>query len=269
MKAKKKPMQKLKVSDLGLEKDIQPRSEILKVADPPKREGGAKVCLFYAACANTRSRTSTSSLPSSRRLAASKDCYVVCPICIYSTVQSVQPALALGRDDEQVLEGFCATLTRFGTSGITDVSGSRPLGPPHAGRATGNIGPRKTKEGCCIFTTMAKSPLSVPTPTPLTPEFTLTNYAQFFAAGGLCATLTHGALTPVDVVKTRLQLEPAGSKENMMSMARNIVSKEGPSGLLTGFGPTAVGYLIQGGTKFMGYGTYETAHDRILQEACY
>lgn len=160
-------------------------------------------------------------------------------------------------------------MARCSTSGIPDVSGSRPLGPPYAGRATGYIGATKTKGRCCFFTTMAKSPLSVPSPTRLTPEFTPTNYAQFFAAGGLCATLTHGALTPVDVVKTRLQLEPAGSKENMMSMARNIVSKEGPGGLLTGFGPTAVGYLIQGGTKFMGYGTYITAHNRILQEACH
>ncbi|WFC98085.1 hypothetical protein MYAM1_000807 [Malassezia yamatoensis] len=87
----------------------------------------------------------------------------------------------------------------------------------------------------------------------LTPNFTFFNYCQFFAAGGLCATVTHGGLTPVDVVKTRLQLEPAGSKETMMSMARSIVKADGPTGLLAGFGPTAVGYLIQGGAKFCGY----------------
>lgn len=32
-------------------------------------------------------------------------------------------------------------------------------------------------------------------------------------------------------------------------MGRNIIAKEGPGGLLTGFGPTAVGYLIQGGAS--------------------
>ncbi|WFD18386.1 hypothetical protein MCAP1_000588 [Malassezia caprae] len=89
--------------------------------------------------------------------------------------------------------------------------------------------------------------------TRLTPSFSLANYAQFFAAGGLCATLMHGGLTPIDVVKTRLQLEPAGSKATMVSMARNIVARDGPGGLLAGFGPTAVGYLIQGGAKFCGY----------------
>ncbi|PKI83145.1 Putative electron transfer flavoprotein subunit [Malassezia vespertilionis] len=43
MKAKKKPMKKYKISDLGLEKEIQPRLETLKVSEPPKRQGGTKV----------------------------------------------------------------------------------------------------------------------------------------------------------------------------------------------------------------------------------
>jgi solute carrier family 25 phosphate transporter 3 len=39
----------------------------------------------------------------------------------------------------------------------------------------------------------------------------------------------------------------------MLSTGRQIVASEGPRGLLTGFGPTAVGYLVQGGAKFAGY----------------
>lgn len=39
----------------------------------------------------------------------------------------------------------------------------------------------------------------------------------------------------------------------MVRAARSIVAKEGASALLTGFGPTAVGYLVQGGAKFAGY----------------
>ena len=87
----------------------------------------------------------------------------------------------------------------------------------------------------------------------LTSSFGFGDYARFFASGALCATITHGAMTPIDVVKTRIQLEPKGSKETMLSMGRKIVASEGPAGLLTGFGPTAVGYLIQGGAKFAGY----------------
>ena len=41
MKAKKKPVEKLKPEDLGV--DLTPILETLKVAEPPKRVGGAKV----------------------------------------------------------------------------------------------------------------------------------------------------------------------------------------------------------------------------------
>jgi hypothetical protein len=33
-------------------------------------------------------------------------------------------------------------------------------------------------------------------------------YSRFAFAGAVCCSITHGALTPVDVVKTRIQLEP-------------------------------------------------------------
>ncbi|KDN41690.1 mitochondrial carrier [Tilletiaria anomala UBC 951] len=91
------------------------------------------------------------------------------------------------------------------------------------------------------------------------PQFNAADYSRFLVAGGLCATLTHGAMTPIDVIKTRLQLEPKGSKFTMFSMGRHIVASEGPAGLLTGFGPTAVGYLVQGGLKFSGFEYFKRA----------
>lgn len=39
----------------------------------------------------------------------------------------------------------------------------------------------------------------------------------------------------------------------MVTAGRSIIAAEGPKGLLTGFAPTAVGYLFQGGAKFVGY----------------
>ncbi|KZV73800.1 mitochondrial carrier [Peniophora sp. CONT] len=85
------------------------------------------------------------------------------------------------------------------------------------------------------------------------PQFTPTDYSKFFLAGALCCTVTHGGMTPIDVVKTRIQVDPALARHNLLSGARKIVASEGPSALLTGFGPTAVGYLVQGGAKFSGY----------------
>ncbi|KAH6668075.1 mitochondrial carrier domain-containing protein [Plectosphaerella plurivora] len=85
------------------------------------------------------------------------------------------------------------------------------------------------------------------------PDFTATDYVKFFGAGALAATSTHGAATPIDVVKTRIQVDDSLKGYNMVRAARTIVANEGPAALLTGFGPTAVGYLVQGGGKFAGY----------------
>ncbi|WWC62932.1 uncharacterized protein I303_105530 [Kwoniella dejecticola CBS 10117] len=78
-------------------------------------------------------------------------------------------------------------------------------------------------------------------------------YARFALAGALGCAITHGALTPVDVVKTRIQLEPEVYNKGMVGGFRQIIAKEGAGALLTGFGPTAVGYAIQGAFKFGGY----------------
>ncbi|KAG9043034.1 hypothetical protein FS837_010117 [Tulasnella sp. UAMH 9824] len=100
------------------------------------------------------------------------------------------------------------------------------------------------------MTTVSKSP---PAGKPLTPNFTFRDYSIFFLAGAICATATHGAATPIDVVKTRVQIDPALAKHSLLQGGRKIVAAEGPRGLLTGFGPTAVGYFVQGGGKFAGY----------------
>ncbi|KZP31498.1 mitochondrial carrier [Athelia psychrophila] len=80
------------------------------------------------------------------------------------------------------------------------------------------------------------------------PQFTTRDYSSFFLAGA-----THGAMTPIDVVKTRIQVDPAFKKLGFVSGTRRVIATEGATALLTGFGPTAVGYLIQGGAKFAGY----------------
>ncbi|KAI8616819.1 phosphate transport protein [Chytriomyces sp. MP71] len=71
-------------------------------------------------------------------------------------------------------------------------------------------------------------------------------------AGGICCSITHGAMTPVDVVKTRIQLEPSVYNKGMIGGFRQIIAREGAGALLTGFGPTAAGYFVQGWFKFGG-----------------
>ena len=74
----------------------------------------------------------------------------------------------------------------------------------------------------------------------------LYNYLKGGLSGGICCAVTHGALCPVDVVKTRIQLDPATFNKGLIGSFKQILAAEGVSGLLTGLGPTVVGYFIQG-----------------------
>ncbi|KAJ5648993.1 uncharacterized protein N7484_002716 [Penicillium longicatenatum] len=78
-------------------------------------------------------------------------------------------------------------------------------------------------------------------------------YSRFAFAGAMCCAITHGAATPLDVVKTRMQLDPVTYNRGMIGGFRQVVQNEGAGALLTGFGPTAAGYFIQGALKFGGY----------------
>uniref|UniRef100_A0A7R9ZCZ5 Mitochondrial phosphate carrier protein n=1 Tax=Pseudictyota dubia TaxID=2749911 RepID=A0A7R9ZCZ5_9STRA len=77
-------------------------------------------------------------------------------------------------------------------------------------------------------------------------------YLKGAAAGGICCSITHGALTPVDVVKTRVQLDPVKYNQGLIGGFRQIVAEEGAMALTTGLGATAAGYFVQGWFKFGG-----------------
>jgi solute carrier family 25 phosphate transporter 3 len=72
------------------------------------------------------------------------------------------------------------------------------------------------------------------------------------AAGGICCSITHAALTPVDVVKTRVQLDPVKYNTGLIGGFRTVIAEEGVMALTTGLGATAFGYFVQGWFKFGG-----------------
>ncbi|KAL6795957.1 mitochondrial carrier domain-containing protein [Trichoderma sp. SZMC 28013] len=78
-------------------------------------------------------------------------------------------------------------------------------------------------------------------------------YSRFALAGAVCCSVTHGGLTPVDVVKTRIQLDPVTYNRGLIGGFRQVIQNEGAGALLTGAGPTFAGYFLQGAFKFGGY----------------
>mmetsp|Transcript_35293 Transcript_35293/g.109374 ORF Transcript_35293/g.109374 Transcript_35293/m.109374 type:complete len:316 (-) Transcript_35293:90-1037(-) len=85
-------------------------------------------------------------------------------------------------------------------------------------------------------------------------------------AGGICCSLTHGGLVPVDVVKTKIQLQPDVFNKGFIGGFGQVIEKEGMGGLLTGLGPTAQGYFIQGWFKFGGVEFFKINFTRKLGE---
>jgi len=83
-------------------------------------------------------------------------------------------------------------------------------------------------------------------------EFPVMYFVKAAAAGGICCSITHGGVTPLDVVKTRIQLDPIKYNKGFIGGFRQVISAEGAGALLTGLGATATGYFVQGWFKFGG-----------------
>jgi len=83
-------------------------------------------------------------------------------------------------------------------------------------------------------------------------QYDMMYYLKGAAAGGICCSITHAALTPVDVVKTRVQLDPVKYNSGLIGGFRTVIAEEGAMALTTGLGATAAGYFVQGWFKFGG-----------------
>ena len=53
-------------------------------------------------------------------------------------------------------------------------------------------------------------------------KYGLDYYVKGALAGGICCSVTHGAMCPVDVVKTRIQLDPATYNKGMIGGFKQV-----------------------------------------------
>lgn len=65
-------------------------------------------------------------------------------------------------------------------------------------------------------------------------------------------------------VKTKIQLDPKTYNRGMIGGFGQLVKNEGAGALLTGFGPTAAGYFLQGAFKFGGYELFKKQCINVL-----
>ncbi|KAF9892902.1 hypothetical protein FE257_000494 [Aspergillus nanangensis] len=94
---------------------------------------------------------------------------------------------------------------------------------------------------------------------PWTPKY----YAACTFGGMLACGLTHTAVTPLDLVKCRRQVDPRLYKSNMQAFGK-IRAAEGIRGIFTGWGPTFFGYSAQGAFKYGGYEFFKKFYSDLV-----
>jgi solute carrier family 25 phosphate transporter 3 len=90
---------------------------------------------------------------------------------------------------------------------------------------------------------------------------------RFYLAGGICAAVSHVIPVPIDVVKTRKQVDPEYIDTHFVSATKRIIQTEGVKTLFGGLGPTAWGYLLEGSVKFGVYEVLKPVTRRLLATA--
>ena len=97
-------------------------------------------------------------------------------------------------------------------------------------------------------------------------EFGSTKYFALCAVGGaLSCGVTHTAVTPLDLVKCRLQV----NKEKYKSLGNGFkvtMAEGGVAGLFLGWAPTAIGYTAQGICKFGFYEVFKKVYGDAMGE---
>lgn len=84
--------------------------------------------------------------------------------------------------------------------------------------------------------------------------------------GGLLACgVTHWAVTPLDLVKCRRQVDSKLYRGNFDGW-RKIIAAEGSAGLYTGGSPTFFGYSVQGALKYGGYEFFKKFYSDLAGE---
>lgn len=97
-------------------------------------------------------------------------------------------------------------------------------------------------------------------------EYGSLKYYMLCGYGGvLSCGITHTALTPLDMVKCRIQTNP-GKYKNIFNGFRVSVAEDGYRGLGKGWAPTAIGYSLQGLGKFGFYEMFKIMYANVLGE---
>ena len=80
----------------------------------------------------------------------------------------------------------------------------------------------------------------------------VSQFARFAASGAICSSVAHLLVTPIDVVKTKVQTKPDVYNKGIVGTFKDVLAKEGAGTFFDGWEPTTVGYFFGGALAFAG-----------------
>jgi solute carrier family 25 phosphate transporter 3 len=80
-------------------------------------------------------------------------------------------------------------------------------------------------------------------------ELGISSYIRFAASGAICCSGVHLALTPIDVVKTKVQMDPVKYSGVGLTFQK-VFQDGGPGAFFTGWAPTFLGFFVWGGISY-------------------
>ncbi|KAL7072384.1 hypothetical protein ACQ4LE_008586 [Meloidogyne hapla] len=97
-------------------------------------------------------------------------------------------------------------------------------------------------------------------------EFGSPKFYLYCGIGGILSCgITHTAIVPLDLVKCRIQVDPAKYK-GIVGGFKVTLAEDGARGLAKGWAPTAIGYSLQGLGKFGFYELFKNVYSDIIGE---
>ncbi len=109
---------------------------------------------------------------------------------------------------------------------------------------TGSLEGRNFKPINPIFGFRGRSPIE------LEKSLDLSCVLRFMASGALCSSVAHLILTPIDVIKTKVQTKPEIYNQGIIGTFNKVLKEEGPATLFDGWEPTFLGFFVGGGAAF-------------------
>jgi len=140
------------------------------------------------------------------------------------------------------------------------------FGSPFSSAACSSSRAERSSGSCDVKTQAPQRAVKLAAAEETSCEFGSGKYYALCGLGGILSCgITHTAVVPLDLIKCRIQVDPAKYK-GIFQGGRLTIKEDGFRGLSKGWAPTAIGYSMQGLGKFGFYELFKIVYSNFIGE---